>query len=185
MSLILGILDSGVTGGGGAAGSYESIATVTVGSGGSSSITFSSIPSTYTHLQIRCIAKWTYSGTDQSNINISFNTSTIYGYHSLRGNGTAVAVGYGAGYAYLQTFMPSGRANTFGISIIDVLDYTSSIKNKTVRALGGYDANGTGFIGFGSGGSFNTAAITSVTLAPDSDAWGELSQFSLYGIKGS
>lgn len=32
---------------------YDSIATTTVGAGGAASITFSSIPSTYQHLQIR------------------------------------------------------------------------------------------------------------------------------------
>ena len=37
--------------------SYESIATVTVGAGGTSTITFSSIPTGYTHLQIRGIAQ--------------------------------------------------------------------------------------------------------------------------------
>jgi len=184
MSLILGILDSGGAAAG-AAGSYESIATVTVGSGGAASATFSSIPATYTHLQIRCIAKWTYSGTDQSNISIAFNDGANYRYHVLRGNGSTVASATGTGYAYLQTFIPSGRADTFGVSIIDILDYASTTKNKVARALGGYDANGSGWIALSSGASFNTPAITSITLAPDSDAWGELSQFALYGIKGS
>jgi hypothetical protein len=54
MSLILGILDSGVAA---STNSYESIATVTVGSGGASEVEFTSIPSTYTHLQIRALAR--------------------------------------------------------------------------------------------------------------------------------
>jgi hypothetical protein len=184
MSLILGILaQSG--GAATAASSYESIQTVTVGSGGSSSISFTSIPSTFTHLQIRLLAKWTYSGTDFTNLSIAFNTSTSYAYHSLRGNGatTVASSGTGSSFAYLQNFMPSGSANTFGASIIDILDYANTNKNKTVRGLGGFDANGRGQISLVSGGSFNTAAITSITITPDSDSFGEYSQFALYGIK--
>jgi hypothetical protein len=167
-------------------GAFESIATVTVGSGGSSTISFTSIPSTFTHLQIRLLAKWTYSGTDFTNIGIAFNTSTSYAYHSTRGNGTTVvaSAGTGSSFAYLQNFMPSGSANTFGVSIIDILDYTNTNKNKTVRGLGGFDANGRGQISLVSGGSFNTAAINSITLTPDSDAFAEFSSFALYGIRG-
>ena len=50
-------------------GSYESIATVTVGSGGSSYIEFTSIPGTYTHLQIRGILRNTGSSSSQGKLN--------------------------------------------------------------------------------------------------------------------
>jgi hypothetical protein len=49
---ILGIIASAITGNL-VTTSYESIETVTVGSGGSATVTFSSIPATYTHLQIK------------------------------------------------------------------------------------------------------------------------------------
>jgi hypothetical protein len=52
---ILGIIASAITGNL-VTTSYESIETVTVGSGGSATVlTFSSIPATYTHLQIRVL----------------------------------------------------------------------------------------------------------------------------------
>lgn len=174
MPLILGIVASGnyprVT------NSYESIATVTVGSGGSSSIDFTSIPSTYKHLQIRAFLK----GTGASNRNLTFNGITSgYFQHRLEGSGTSASAG---GYtSQSQIAMPITGAQ-WGTVIVDILDYTNTNKNKTVRMLGGYDDNGSGFIGLTSGSVANTAAITSITIA--GDTWQQYSSFALYGIKG-
>ena len=74
--------------------SYESIATVTVGSGGSSSIDFTSIPSTYTHLQLRMTARCTaQSGGNPTNVYLRFNSDSgsNYAWHQLAGNGSAAS----------------------------------------------------------------------------------------------
>ena len=72
---IVALLGNGAAAGGGT--SYESIATVTVGAGGSSSISFTSIPSTYKHLQIRAITRDT--GTSYiNNLAGYFNTDSTY-----------------------------------------------------------------------------------------------------------
>ena len=57
-------------------GSYESIATVTVGSGGAASVEFTSIPSTYTHLQIRAIVRTNYTSSNNKSISIDNVTET-------------------------------------------------------------------------------------------------------------
>ena len=69
--------------------SYESIATVTVGAGGSSSISFSSIPSTYKHLQIRSI---NLSSSTDNNILMRFNSDSgaNYSRHYVYGDGASV-----------------------------------------------------------------------------------------------
>jgi hypothetical protein len=93
MSLILGILDSG--GAAASLTSYESIATVTVGSGGSANVEFTSIPADYTHLQVRGIGRGTGAGTS-TNVQFTFNsdTSSNYSFHGLLGDGsTAFAEG--------------------------------------------------------------------------------------------
>ena len=171
--------------GGGAANSYESIATVTVGAGGSSSISFTSIPSTYKHLQIRWLSGDNRSGANDSPIYIQFNsdTSNNYADHQLGGDGSSA-------YSYASTSQPKtwlygGGATAFGAGITDILDYTSTNKAKTIRFLGGNDANGAGQIRLVSGLWFATpAAISTITLTPFTANFRQYSSFALYGVKG-
>ena len=168
-------------------GSYESIATVTVGSGGSSTITFSSIPSTYTHLQIRCIARHTGADTD-NNIYIQYNSDTASNYsnHFLRGNGAIVDAGGAANTAnpyVLRVSGASSSANIFGVGVVDILDYANTNKFKTVRSLTGHDQNGSGVVFFNSSNWRSTSAITSITLFGIGFNIAQYSQFALYGIK--
>jgi hypothetical protein len=188
MSLILGILDSGGAAAGGGT-SYESIATVTVGSGGSSSISFTSIPATYTHLQIRGIARLTgaYSFEEYA-ITINSDTGSNYAYHYLQGTGSAVSASggasVGAGKSGSWVGGTSLTASVFGTIIFDILDYANTNKYKTLRMLGGVDSNGSGYVGIASSLWQNTNAITAITLDVPSD-FAQYSQFALYGIKGS
>ena len=79
--------------------SYESIATVTVGAGGSASVEFTSIASTWTHLQIRGIGRTTRTDYVNDNIKININSDTGNNYttHSLFGDGaSATASGFSA-----------------------------------------------------------------------------------------
>jgi hypothetical protein len=73
----------------------------------------------------------------------------------------------------------------FGGFIVDILDYTSTNKNKTIRCLCGFDANGSGNLGLVSGLWRNSgSAITSLELFPQSGVIAQYSSFALYGIKG-
>jgi hypothetical protein len=159
--------------------SYYSIASQTVGSGGASSITFSSIPSTYTHLQIRMFAQTTNSNTD-STIIINGNSSVYR--HQLYGNGSTVTANANSGDAYI-IFTPGNTANTFGPAVIDILDYTNTNKNTTVRALSGRDLNGSGFVGIGSALFTGLGPVTSITLNGYSTSYAQYSTFALYGIR--
>jgi len=185
MSLILGILDSGVTGGGGGGFIYDSISTVTVGSGGASDVTFSSIPATYTHLQVRGIARSTSSECDVK-VQLNGDTGSNYAYSRIYGTGSAT----GTDISSSQTTMfYCGRINAstsvFGANIIDILDYKNTNKYSTLRALMGFDANGSGYVSLGSGLWMNTNAVTSIKLIPHAGNFAQYSQVALYGIKGS
>jgi hypothetical protein len=188
-STILGIIASSGAGGGGAAGTYESIATVTVGSGGAASVSFTSISATYTHLQIRYIGRGTVAST-QEVMKIEFNsdaTAGNYARHWLQGTGSAVN-SYGEGNFSDNLRLLAGDttgSNIFGVGVIDVLDYANTNKYKTTRTLSGYDNNGEGQIALTSGLWKNTAAITTITLTAFSGNLKQYSQFALYGIKGS
>ena len=176
---IAALYDAGVV----AVGDFESIATVTVGSGGAGTVTFSSIPSTYTHLQIRGIAR---SSSNATQMDLTFNSSaTNYSYHSMYGNGSS-AGSEGSGS---MTKIPCGvmAANTSGAYtgfVIDILDYANTSKNKTVRTLLGFDTNGAGTMYLNSGAWFDTTAISSIVLTNRDYVFPQFSSFALYGIKG-
>jgi hypothetical protein len=170
--------------------SYESIATTTVGSGGSSFIDFTSIPSTYTHLQIRLICRDTGAFTERT-LFMEYNGSSPTGsnaIHSLRGDGSTTfarnAINQGRYDSRAQIPAASATANVFSAQIIDILDYANTNKTKVTRILTGYDANGSGNVGIESYLFNTTSAITSIRLYPN-NSFAQYSQIALYGIKGS
>jgi len=170
-----------------AATSYESIATGS-GNGSSGNITFSSIPSTFKHLQIRFIAKDTYSGSaGPSNMRLQFNsdsTEANYYYHYLRGNGSSASASAGNSNAFNGSITDSyDDANLMGVGVIDILDYASTSKYKTVRILNGVDYNGSGNVQLYSMLWNNTGAISTLNFY-NATGWATKTQFALYGIKG-
>jgi hypothetical protein len=183
MTPMLGIMASSISGS--KSSSYESIATVTVGSGGSSSVAFTSIPSTYKHLQIRA----TYQTASNNWVSVRCNsdsTYTNYRTHYLEGSGAAASAGTqqitsitGLGLNYTQ----STGGSIFDVSVMDILDYADSNKYKVSRTFRGCDNNGSGYIGLQSALWINTAAVTRLDLISAS-IFSEYSSFALYGIKG-
>jgi hypothetical protein len=166
-----------------ASSSYESIATQTVGASPVSSITFSSIPSTYTHLQIRAAI---FSNGNQSDVRVQYNgdTASNYSQHGIYGNG-ATAISAGAGGTVFAHGGITGDTTRCGVSVIDILDYANTNKYKTNRTLGGVEQNGSGYVVFQSGSWRNTAAITSITILTNATNYTQYSHFALYGIKGA
>jgi len=168
--------------------SYESIATVSV-STAVSSITFSSIPATFKHLQIRWIGRASSNGFDDSGLRIRMNTDTTSTYfnHFLSGTGSSAIAGSASntGYALIgATSTVNALASSFAAGVVDILDYANTNKNKTIRHLDGFDFNGSGQIQFFSGSWPSTAAINALTLTSASTQFEQYSQFALYGIKG-
>ena len=176
-------------------GAYDSLATVTVPSGGLASITFAGIPNTYKHLQVRFMSRCTATGNASVNYvatgRIRFNndTSSSYNSHWLDGNGSSASAGnFGVdtsmALADLGGVFAASASQFFATGVIDVLDYANSTKNKTVRILNGQDRNGFGRIQLQSGLWFATpAAVNTMTFTTDGTAYAEGSQFSLYGVK--
>ena len=162
----------------------------TVGAGGTASISFTNIPQTYTHLQIRGILRAT-GATYETNSRIQFNsdTSSVYTNHLVIGNGSSAASGNDVGLAYaIINSIPaaSNTAGIFGPSVFDILDYSNTNKFKTIRNLTGWDNNGgpNNSVGLWSGLWRSTSAITSIKLFPNTGNFAEYSSLALYGIKG-
>lgn len=186
LNSIVGFLGNGAGGGG---ASFESIATAT-GTGSSGTITFSSIPSTYKHLQIRGIARQSALGSNTRECQVRFNSDSGSNYqrHALIGTGSAVNAGYSSPSA-TETWGVIGvstgaTANAHAATLLDVHDYASATKYKTIRSFAGGDLNGSGQIYLISGLWMSTSAITSIQLIADSGNWNSTTVFALYGIKG-
>lgn len=166
-----------------AATSYESISTTTVGAGGSSQIDFTSIPSSYTHLQIRAFYK---TGTQYDNLGLTLNSDTgnNYAQHQVGGYGTVFA-GATTSTSNPNLLITTSAASTFAVGIIDILDYANTNKYKTMRSLNGADENSSGYIILRSALWQNTNAITSISISKSGQTISQYSHFALYGIKGS
>lgn len=167
-------------------GYFESIATATV-TVAQSSITFSNIPQNYTHLQLR--SYWGFTDTGNNTwLNTQFNgdTGSNYSYHAIRSNPSGFVMS--ASYANTRLSLGAdnvGDASSWAISVADILDYSSSTKNKTAKAFAGQSSNGTGTCNFWSGMWNNQTPITSMVVTADASTFRVGSIFSLYGIRGA
>jgi hypothetical protein len=168
-------------------GSYESIATVTVASTSQASITFSSIPQTFTHLQLRGLDQQVYGSNDFGAAGIRWNGLTSnYTRHQLQGTGSTASSFGATGYTWGAsgvTSLVGTRTQTFGANIVDILDYTNTNKYKTIRALGGGEGNGDGYVGlYTSVNITNTDAITSITVFGVNGNLAVGTTYALYGV---
>lgn len=172
--------------GAGPSSDFQSIATVTVDATADLTITFSSIPSTYKHLQIRATA---LSNSDSVPVLLRFNSdsNSNYSQHYLGGQGSVTATGGAASTSAVTLagiYARGLNASYPWAFVIDILEYANTNKYKTVRALHGADYNGSGEVNLTSGNWRNTAAVSTITLSMASSGFNQYSHFALYGIKG-
>jgi hypothetical protein len=172
-----------------AVGYYESIATVTVGGAGAATISFTSIPATFKHLQVRYIGRDNRaSASDDLMFRLNSDATTAnYNSHRLYADGSAVSADRVTGFAGTLSAFVTGAtagASMFGAGITDILDYANTNKYKTTRSIGGNDQNGSGFVSFISGLWMSTSAITNIEIIPlNGTLFNQYSSFALYGIK--
>jgi hypothetical protein len=169
-------------------GAYDALATVTVGSTSVATIDFAGIPQGYKHLQIRGLTRSDQaSSSTSSRMRFNSDSGSNYDYHALYGNGSSPAGAENIAPVNVMLIgnYPGASATSgmFGASVIDILDYSSLTKYKTVRFLNGYDNNGSGQVTFGSNLWMNTNAITSISLFPATGNFVQYTQFALYGVK--
>lgn len=164
-----------------AAGAYESIASAT---GSGQTITFSSIPSTYRHLQLRC--NLLSSDGAQPIIRLNGDTASNYAYHLLYGNGSSTAASGSSSRTFIGAAVGGLDSTAPYTLILDIQNYNSTSQNKTVRMFLGMDTNGGGWVALYSGLWINTSAVNSLTVdAQSPTTFSASSSFALYGIKGA
>ena len=158
------------------------------GTGSSTTISFTSIPSTYSHLQLRILGRSSVASVTQTAVlTINGDTGANYANHVIIGDGSTVQATAGASSSNIPRIYSVGNsaaANVMSVGIIDIHDYASTTKNKTVRIWTGDDRNGSGRTALSSGLWMNTSAINRVDITTASGNWTTASTIALYGMKG-
>jgi hypothetical protein len=163
---------------------FESIATVSVSSA-TSSIEFTSIPSTYTHLQVRAFMVCSSTNNMYMQLgNGSIDSGSNYSWKQLWGEGTNANSndGQSQGFFYIgyvaSTTYPAA-------CIIDIADYANTNKFKTAKAINANNNNTAGYVTSFSGNWRSSSAVDRVKITTGSGTFNQYSHFALYGIKNT
>jgi hypothetical protein len=168
------------------AGDYDLLQTEIL-TGTASSVTFSSLNSTYgtdyQHLQLRVVQLLNYGSARVTAIRLNSDTGSNYSLHGLFGNGSAVSsYGYSS-LTYMDYGLDLGTGSSWTASVIDLLDPFETTKSTTMRSLSGVASSD---IRLASGAWHNTAAVTDISfVSPAGGSFNIGSRFSLYGLKAA
>lgn len=174
------------------ADTYKLIQTATVSSGGSATIAFSSIPTTYTDLHLLLSLRTTGVGSFAGSIGqITFNSSTsgytikdVYGQQGGAAN---------SAFAFATTYIPTGRdgnanytANTFSNHSVYITNYTgANFKSASLNSTNENNSTTNQSMAFIAALWSNTAAINAITITSGDGTYVQYSTATLYGIKSS
>lgn len=162
------------------------ISSVTVGSGGASTIGFTSIPSTYTDLKVLFSFR-DNTASIWNNLLVTFNGSNTYAAKSLvgTGSGSAVSQSSSSNADRQYTNSNSTTANFFGSGDLYIPNYTSSDTKTFSSDTVGENHAASSVIGMMAGSSSLTSAINAITFAVSGQSFLQYSTAYLYGIKNS
>ncbi len=167
---------------------FIKIASVTVGSGGASSIDFTSIPGTYTDLCFLLSTRQSPASTqDTTWINSINGVTNAFTDRVIRGDGSSVAsfVPSETPLYIGQSPCANATSNTFASHLVYIPNYLSST-NKSISIDSVQETNATtAYMGLTAGLWSNTSAITSISFTPNSGTFVQYSTATLYGIKNS
>jgi hypothetical protein len=167
---------------------FEKISSTTLASS-AGSVTFTSIPQTFTDLCIKTMTRTTSAGV---------SAGYLYSINGTGGSGTYVSTGLRAtgsspttvvnstNYGWHLDFANGGGmiANSFSVHEIYIQNYVDSLGlNRTFAVTGGQMNSTTPrYIGVQTTKYQGTTAITSITFQSDAGSWDIGSSFDLYGI---
>ena len=165
------------------------IASNTVGSGGVASVTFSSIPATYTDLLIKMSVR---NGTNTETVgSVFFNSDTTdsnYRYRRLLGDGSSASSLSGSNPYWFYMSTTGDTSNTFANCEIYIPNYAGSAQ-KSISSDIVTENNSTSALAVLTAGLWtNTSAITAIQVRPYASGGGNFAQYStayLYGISNS
>jgi hypothetical protein len=170
------------------ANTFVKIASAAVGAGGTSSVTFSSIPQTYTDLVLKASARSTRAGLDEDGFTIQLNSSTTgYTYITTIGQGSSIG---NLNTTYEQTWAGevnagSSTANTFNNLEAYFTNYTGSTAKPYLVDSAQENNGSTAYFSVNTVRQSSTSAITSLTCGAANGNLAQYSTLTLYGIKKS
>lgn len=161
---------------------YTPIATYTA-SGTISDYTFSSISGTYTDLVLVTSLKMV-TGTPETRIRFNSDTGANYSYTILWGSGSSAGSTRNTGATGVDISYYGVPNTTEGnsVQITNIQNYSNTTTNKTTLSRANNASIGVDAI---AGLWRSTAAITSITIYPNSSSFASGSVFTLYGIKAA
>lgn len=173
---------------------YESIASYVVGSGGASSVSFSTIPTDYKHLQIRVAARHARTNTNGP-LYVQFNNDTTASNYPLTyfyGNGNSSTSSYSSSFDNALGGMAMNSAgatagsNIFTTSFLTIHNYQDTSMYKHGNSIGGVynEHSGDQVMGITWAVWKSLSAITSIQIKPFTSPFSQYSEFALYGLKG-
>ncbi len=180
--------------------SYESIQTVYLSDANASTVDFTNIPQTFTHLELRFSAASDRTNNFLDDVQVRFGNGSIdtggnynyrtFGFEGIGGGAFRTQTTGGAGF--MQSGLCVGGSQSTdhqnGIGILTIPNYTSTNVFKSLYGPTGFSTNSgsqTNRFGLFQGGWASTNAITHIRLTLANSNWLRYSHFALYGLKES
>jgi hypothetical protein len=165
---------------------YDPIATQTLANSTTATVSFTSIPGTYTDLVLVTVSAIT-SGVGDTRLNYNSDTGTNYSRTYISGDGSTATSGRQTSRTFQDIDFNGYLSTTLGqnVTIINIMNYSNSTTNKTTIARPNRAASGTdASVGLWR----NTAAITRIDVTNSGSGSAYFltgSTFTLYGIKAA
>ena len=157
---------------------YSLIDSTTLGSA-ESSVTFSSIPSTFTDLILVCNFGTSQGSNDGLMFRVNGDTASNYSLTRLTGDGSNASSTRQTSSTSIIVGGVSG-VDTTTVAIYQLMSYSNTTTYKTILGRNNHPAS---LLNAGVGLWRNTSAVTSITVLPENAATLRAdSTFTLYGI---
>ena len=169
------------------ANTFDKIATITVTSSTAANIDFQNIPATYTDLFLVASLRTNRSGQVIDGVSVRFNNDTTAGNYSgkrLYGSGSS-AVSDTNNLGHIFATASSSTTNIFSNSQVYVPNYLLSVNKAFSAETVNEDNQTANYLAWTSQTWNNTAAITRLTLIPETSSFVQYSSATLYGIKNT
>lgn len=180
--VLLGILNAQAAAAGGA-GAYDLLET-TILNTTSTSVFLTGLDSysDYKHLQIRATYNNNITSNNEWSLRLNFSSDSHYSRFRLEGTPNTILTEESAN-ANRIIFGKMAASDSNGSIVLDILDFNSSTKNKTIRAFFGHQG-ASSYITLASGTANDTSPLTTINFRTESGNWNVSTRFSVYGIKG-